>query len=211
MQQRRRVRSFAITALAVASVGCASTPLPSSVPAVPSATAATETVVLPTPVPVPSSSAEVVVTPDLEPPGPLCPGPAVPAPEPNVSVRIGDGAPVPATMGSSTTQTCTTTGVADVGELDYPAPLVGDAGDDLTFAVDGDWHIRWIQVFDRDKREESGDTTREGPVAEGPPEVTIPIPARTGNSIVGMTMWVVSDDGRTVAQLNPSTWVRVED
>ena len=97
-----------------------------------------------------------------------------PPPEPNVSVRIGDGAPVPATMGSSTTQTCTTTGVADVGELDYPAPLVGDAGDDLTFAVDGGWHIRWIQEFDRDKREESGDTTRAGPVADGPAEVTDP-------------------------------------
>jgi hypothetical protein len=114
-------------------------------------------------------------------------------------------------MGSSTTQTCGTTGVADVGELDYPAPLVGHAGDDLTFAVDGGWHIRWIQAYDRDKREGSGDTTREGPVAEGPAEVTIQVPARTGNRIVGMTMWVVSDDGRTVAQLSPSTWVRVED
>ena len=48
-------------------------------------------------------------------------------------------------------------------------------------------------------------------MADGPAEVSIPVPARTGNRIVGMTMWVVSDDGRTVAQLNPSTWVRVED
>ena len=48
-------------------------------------------------------------------------------------------------------------------------------------------------------------------MADGPAEVTIPVPERTGNLIVGMTMWVASDDGRTVAQLSPSTWVRVED
>ena len=161
--QQPRARVLATIALALASVGCATTPPPSSAPAIPSLTPATESVALPTPVPVPSSSAEVVVTSDLEPPVPLCPGPAVAATEPNVSVRIGDGAPVPATMGSWTTQTCGMTEVADVGELDYPAPLIGHPGDDLTFAVDGGWHIRWIQAFDRDKREESGDTTREGP------------------------------------------------
>jgi hypothetical protein len=151
------------------------------------------------------------VTADLEPPVPRCPAPPVVPREPKVRVRVGDGASIPATMGSSVIQTCTTSEVADVGELDYPAPLAARAGDPLTFAVDGGWHIRWIQAFERDKREESGDTTQEGPVADGPAEVTMPVPARAGNKIVGMTMWVVSNDGRTVAQLTPSTWVRVED
>jgi len=46
-------------------------------------------------------------------------------------------------------------------------------------------------------------------VAGGPSEVTIPVPPRTGNIIVGATMWVVRDDGRVVASLTPSVWVRV--
>jgi hypothetical protein len=105
--------------------------------------------------------------------------------------------------------TCSSTGVADVARLDYPAPLVANAGDQLTFAVDGGWHIRWIQAYDRDKRDEGSNTTPGGPVADGP-EVTIAVPARTGDMIVGMTLWAVSGDGRTVAQLNPSVWVRVD-
>ena len=106
--------------------------------------------------------------------------------------------------------TCSTTGSSDVGDLEYPAPLVALADDELTFAVDPGWHILWVEEFDKPKRGEGGNVTPGVRVAGGPAEVTIPVPARTGNMIVGAHLWVVRDDGRLVASVEPMVWVRVE-
>jgi hypothetical protein len=202
--------------LAVAGAGCASAaaPTPASIAtAATSAPAATSVpaspgVAEPTPVPNPSSSADVVVTLDFAPPAPLCPGPLGQVDPPGVRVRIADGAPIAATMGSFGLQTCGTSGEYDVGDLTYPAPLVALAGDELTFAVDPGWQILWFEAFDHPKRGDGGGMTPGVRVAGGPAEVSIPVPGRSGDMTVGMDMWVVRDDGKVTARIEPIVWVQ---
>ena len=162
----------------------------------------------PTPVPNPSSSSDVIVTQDFEPPVPLCPGPLGQVDPPGVRVRIADGEPIAATMGSAGLQTCGTSGASDVGDLTYPAPLVALAGDTLTFAVDPGWRILWFEAFDHPKRGDGANMTPGVRVAGGPAEVSIPVPGRTGDMIVGMDMWVARDDGKVTARIEPTVWVQ---
>ncbi len=108
----RRVRRPAVV-VAVVVLACAAVLVGAvTVPAPASATAPVATPVAqagptlppapadPTPVPNPSSSSDVIVTPDFEPPAALCPGPVGQVDPPGVRVRIGDGQPIAATMGS---------------------------------------------------------------------------------------------------------------
>ena len=217
-RSRRLRRLAAIAVVALACAACSSSPAPS--PASVGATAAAGTPVAqasptqppapadPTPVPNSSSSADVVVTPDFEPPVALCPGPVGPVDLPGVQVRIGDGQPIAATMGSGGIFTCGTSGQFDVGDLTYPAPLVAQATDKLTFAVDRGWKILWFEEFDHPKRGDGGNLTPGVRVAGGPAEVTIPVPGRTGDMTVGMDMWVARDDGKVVAKIEPIVWVQ---
>ena len=127
-----RWHGFAIVVLAFACSGCASSSVPSSAAVAATTAAAPPTTTAPvsprmadpTPVPNPSSSSDVIVTQDFEPPAPLCPGPLGQVDPPGVRVRIADGEPIAATMGSAGLQTCGTSGEYDVGDLTYPAPLV---------------------------------------------------------------------------------------
>ena len=222
MSSRTLRRAHACTALVIVPalvLGACSSSLPpapahstgqAATPVAVAAPTETATRLAPTPVPIPSSSSGVIVTPDFEPPAALCPGPGGQVDPPNVRVRVGDGRSMPATMGASGVMTCSTTGSSDVGELEYPAPLVALADDELTFAVDRGWHILWFEEFDHPKRGEGGSMTPGVRVAGGPAEVTIPVPTRTGNMIVGAHLWVVRDDGRVVASVEPMVWVRVE-
>jgi hypothetical protein len=148
------------------------------------------------------------VTQDFEPPAPLCPGPLRQVDPPVVQVRIADGKPIAATMGSAGLQTCGTSGEFDVGDLAYPAALVATADDKLTFTVDPGWHILWFEAFDHPKRGDDTNVTPGVRVAGGPAEVSIPVPGRAGDMIVGMDVWVARDDGRATAKIEPTVWVR---
>ena len=211
-----RWHGFAIVVLAFACSGCASSSVPSAAAVAATTAAAPPTTTVPvsprmadpTPVPNPSSSSDVIVTQDFEPPAPLCPGPLGPVDPPGVRVRIADGEPIAATMGSAGLQTCGTSGEYDVGDLTYPAPLVALAGDTLTFTVDPGWRILWFEAFDHPKRGDGANMTPGVRVAGGPAEVSIPVPGRTGDMIVGMDMWVARDDGKVTARIEPTVWVR---
>ena len=211
-----RWQGFALLIFAFSCAACASSPAPSAAaiaattPAAPTDTAApvSPRVADPTPVPNPSSSADVIVTQDFEPPAPLCPGPLGQVDPPGVQVRIADGEPIAATMGSGGLQTCGTSGEYDVGDLTYPAALVAFADDRLTFTVDPGWHILWFEAFDHAKLGDGTNMTPGVRVAGGPVEVSIPVPGRAGDMIVGMDVWVARDDGRATARIEPMVWVR---
>ncbi len=211
-----RLRGFAPFILAMACTGCASSPAPSAAAIARTTAAAPATATLPasprvadpTAVPNPTSSADVIVTQDFEPPAPLCPGPLGPVDPPGVRVRIADGEPIAATMGSGGLQTCGTSGEYDVGDLTYPAALVAIGDDRLTFAVDPGWHILWFEAFDHPKRGDGTNMTPGVRVADGPAEVSIPVPGRTGDMIVGLDVWVARDDGKVTAKIEPMVWVR---
>jgi hypothetical protein len=210
----RRDRALvALGLVAVAVIACA-VPLtlePASPP--PRAPAALEQppglVADPTPVPMPSASVDVIVFPDFVPPTPACPAPLGPAEAPAIRVRVGDGDPMAATMASSTVMTCSTTGVSDVGDMRYPAPLVARPDDELIFAVDPGWTILWLDEFDHEKNGEGGNVTPGTRAPDPGNEVAVPVPKRTGDMIVGADIWLIRDDGRIVAQVAPAVWVRV--
>ena len=210
-----RPHGFALVILASVCAGCASSPAPSAA-AVAATTAAPATATVtaspriadPTPVPNPSPSSVVIVAQDFEPPTPLCPGPLEQVDPPRVRVRIADGEPIAATMGSAGLQTCGTSGEYDVGDLTYPAPLVALADDKLTFAVDPGWRILWFEAFDHPKLGDGANMTPGVRVAGGPAEVSIPVPGRTGDMVVGMDVWVAREDGRVTARIEPTVWVR---
>ncbi len=200
----KRLSVFAALVLGVTCVACAASPAPTAVPA----GRQTPSPANPTRVPAPSSSETVVVSPDFEPPDALCPGPLGKVDPPGVRVRIGDREPIAATMGSGGLLTCGTSGQYDVGDLTYPAPLVAQADDKLTFAVDPGWKILWFQEFDNPKRGDGAGMTPGVRVVGGPAEVTIPVPGRTGDMTVGMDMWVARDDGKVIAKIEPIVWVQ---
>jgi hypothetical protein len=181
-----RRHGFALVILAFACSGWHRRPCPARrVAATTSAVPATATVLGspsvadPTPVPNPSSSSDVIVTQDFEPPAPLCPGPLGQVDPPGVRVRIADGEPIAATMGSAGLQTCGTSGEYDVGDLTYASPLVAIADDTLTFTVDPGWRILWFEAFDHPKRGDGSGMT-PGVASRGTAEVSIPVPDGPG-------------------------------
>ena len=209
----RHRASAAIGLLAAVVIACAAPPTPEPALPSPSAPTAVEVpagpVADPTPVPMPSASVDVIVYPDFVPPTPACPAPLGPAEAPGVRVRVGDGAPLAATMGSSMVMTCSTTGVSDVAEMDFPAALVARPDDELIFAVDRGWTSLWLDEFDHEKDGEGGNVTPGTHAPDRGAEVAVPVPGRTGDMIVGANAWVIRDDGRVVAQIAPAVWVRV--
>ena len=184
-----RLRGFAPFVLALACAGCASSPAPSAAAIARDGGGrsgnrgrAGEPAASPTRPPsrIPRRAPDVIVTQDFEPPAPLCPGPLGQVDPPGVRVRIADGQPIAATMGSSGSRRARRPGSTTSATSTYPAPLVALADDELTFAVDPGWHILWFEEFDHPKRGDGGNMTPGVRVAGGPAEVSIPVPAGPG-------------------------------
>jgi hypothetical protein len=111
---------------------------------------------------------------------------------------VGTGPAFIARPYSSTFTTCTTTAVQD-GVPVLPAhSLAAHPGDVLRLVLPSGWRfLRW----------EEGDGPVVGDAAnvdapvdtpDRPQKIEVPVPARSGDSQVGLTLWVIGLDGRTV-------------
>lgn len=60
--------------------------------------------------------------------------------------------------------------------------------------------MHW-QGFDRPALGEGGNVSTGADTPERPRQVDVPVPVRSGDSIAGYTLWVISADGRVVGQL----------
>jgi hypothetical protein len=143
-------------------------------------------------------------------PTPKCPAPPQQVEPPVVSASVGEGPAVTATRGSYTTLTCSMAGSNDA---DPPSPeqaLLAHPGETLRFSVPAGWRFaRW----------EGGDTPLVGDGAhdwppidlpDRPRSIDVPVPSRPNDSIVRLSVVLISDDERAVIELALQVLVRVD-
>jgi hypothetical protein len=197
---RNNLPPLKLAALVVAlfaAVGCNAS-VPSSAPVVsaqPSPAADDPTPVPQGPTATPGEAAE------FEPPAPGCPSPAGPVAPPDVLVSVGDGPGIVATRGPSTLVTCTMSSASDVVSSEPPAGIAAAPGDMLSLSLEAEWRFLHWEGFDRPAAGEGGNVWPGVDTPDRPARIEVPVPARDGDSIAGYTIWVISDDGRVVGQV----------
>lgn len=160
----------------------------------------------PVPTPLPSETPETSAT-SPEPtefalPTPACPSPAKAVAVPDVTVSVGDSPGIVATKGSSTIETCSTTGAIDAAPTDPEVGLQARAGDVLHLALPSGWRfLRW-EGYDRPVAGEGANVWPPVDTPERPDRIDAPVPTRTGDSIVGYTLWLTTSDQRAVGQID---------
>ena len=163
-----------------------------------------------------ASPAAVPETPDATPvattdpfPQPACPGPDQAAAPPEILAHVDGGPAITATSGSSTTMTCSTTGVTDVVGRSPDTPLLADPGDVITLTVPAGWAFTRWEGFDAPVQGEGANVWPPTTVAGRPRSIDVPVPLRSGDSILGLTVVLISDDERTVVEQALELLVRV--
>jgi hypothetical protein len=140
----------------------------------------------------------------FERPAPLCPSPVGEVTMPEVVASVGRAPAIVATAGRSTLITCSTTSAFETVSSDPPLGLMAQTGDTLRLTLPAGWHLLHWSGFDRPMLGE-GDNARTGAeTPDRPRQIEVPVPDRSGDSIVGLTIWVISADGRVVGQLEVS-------
>jgi len=128
---------------------------------------------------------------------------------PAVAASVGDGPAIAPTQGSYTTVTCSTTGSYDADPPSPELPLLAKQGDDLRFTVPTGWRfVRWggsgaPLVGD------GADTWPPTDLPDRPRSISVPVPLRLGDSIVGLSVVLISDDERAIVKLGLQVLVRV--
>jgi hypothetical protein len=175
-----------------------------AVPSVtPAPTASTALVVDPSITPVPGGQAlSPPAGSDFVPPQPGCPGPAGDVTAPPVSVSIGDGPAIVVPVGSATLSTCTTTSVMETVGNDQPIDVPAHAGDRMRLSLPAGWQFLHWNGFDGPVAGEGGNVWPGVDTSDRPVQVDLPVPDRAGQSLASFTLWVISADGRVVAQLD---------
>ena len=128
---------------------------------------------------------------------------------PEVMATVGRAPAIVATAGPSTLVTCSTTSAFETVSSDPPLGLMAQAGDTLRVTLPAGWHMLHWSGFDRTTLGE-GDNARTGAdTPDRPRQIEVPVPNRSGDSIVGLTLFVISADGRVVGQLEISVVVTI--
>ncbi len=120
---------------------------------------------------------------------------------PVVSATVENGPTVAATRGSYTTMTCSTTGVADADPAPPDKPLLARPGDTLRFTVPEGWRFARWEGFDAPLVGEGANVWGPTDLPNRPRSIELPVPLRPNNSIVSLTVVLVSDDERTIIEL----------
>jgi hypothetical protein len=145
------------------------------------------------------------------PPAPGCPSPVDEVTVPDVTVAVGDGPAIVATPGASTLVTCSMTMASDtVGGGEPPDGLSAHAGDLLRLSLPAGWQMLHWEGFDRPAAGEGGNIWPGADTPDRPGQIDVPVPIRSGDSLAGYTLWVISVDGRVVGQLEVSVRVTID-
>jgi len=163
-----------------------------------------------TPVPTDPSTLEPTPVEPVEysPPEPKCPGPAVALEAPRLVVSVGTES-WPVTMASSGVRTCTTSQVNDAPFTDPTVPLTIIAGESVHFVLPDGWHFLHWSGWDRPPNTEGANVFPGATTPERPAFVDVPLPSRSGDSILGIEAWVISDDERSIAGISGAILVRL--
>ena len=138
---------------------------------------------------------------EFVPPSPVCPAPSDEVEPPDVVARIGEGAPLTATRGSSTFTTCSTVATSDVPQpIAPPNGLAAHPGDMIALALPAGWRfLRWEGVDDT--RLDGGTIFPPTDTLERPQQIEIPAGIRPGDYLGFYSLWIISADERVVGQL----------
>jgi hypothetical protein len=120
---------------------------------------------------------------------------------PEVTVSVGAGPAIVATAGPSTLVTCSTTSAFETVSSEPPPGLSAQAGDVLRLSLPLGWQLLHWQGFDHPAVGDGGNIWNGADTPERPRQIDVPVPVRSGDSIAGYTLWVISVDGRVVGQL----------
>jgi len=138
---------------------------------------------------------------EFAPPTPVCPAPPNEVQAPPVTVSVG-GSAILATNGSSGFLTCSTAGSSDAAPTDPTVGVVAHPGDLLTLTLAADRQILRWEGYDHPAGGEGANAWPAVDSPQRPSHVAVPVPLRSGNSIAGYHLWLVSIDGRAVGGLD---------
>jgi hypothetical protein len=140
------------------------------------------------------------------PPDPVCPGPGVAVEAPRLLATV-DAGRLLMTPGSSGVMTCSTTSSSDVVGINPTIPLHLAGATSIRISVPPGWHFLYWEGWDR--RPDGGDAnvTPGGETPDGPTMIEIPAPRRAGRSMVGISAWVATADGRVVSGIEGAVLV----
>jgi hypothetical protein len=162
------------------------------------------------------SSPEPSATPDVEPagfqpPDPVCPAPTEAVPPPAIRLDTADGEiVVPAITREQLVMTCSTTAPSDGAGAE---PEVGETaylGDVIAVSVGEDWRILHWEGSDRPRSEDGVNVITGETPADGPSRIAVAVPDREGDTILGLTIWAQSIDGRVVTSTSLAAWLQIE-
>jgi hypothetical protein len=126
-----------------------------------------------------------------------------------VTVSLGGASAVPTATTGEMVMTCSTVNPSDIGEV-APRPFTAvRAGDPIQVAVETGWEILHWEGFDRPLDGEGTNVIVGETPTDGPRAITIAAPNRTGDVILGVTLWAQTGDGRVIASLSRVIWLQV--
>jgi len=138
---------------------------------------------------------------EFAPPTPLCPAPPNGVKAPTVTGSVA-GSTIVATNGSSGFMTCSTSSSSDAAPADPAVGVAAHPGDLMTLTLSAGWRILRWDGYDHPAGVEGNNVWPAVDTPERPDRIEVPVPVRSGDSIAGYHLWLVSDDGRAVGGLD---------
>ena len=89
----------------------------------------------------------------------------------------------------------------DVISSEPPNGIAAHPGDMLSLSLPAGWRFLHWEGFDRPAVGEGGNLWPGVDTPDRPGRIGVPVPARNGDSIAGYTLWVITNDGRVVGQV----------
>jgi hypothetical protein len=98
---------------------------------------------------------------------------------------------------------------SDVVSSEPPAGIAAAPGDLLSLSLPAGWRFLHWEGFDRPAAGDGSNVWPGVDTTDRPGRIEVPVPARNGDSIAGYTLWVISDDGRVVGQVEIVIQVKI--
>ena len=114
------------------------------------------------------------------------------------------------TITSELVTTCSTVMPSDFAEVEPEEADWFCEGQAIDVAVEEGWQILHWEGFDRPRDSEGTNVIPGGSPEDRPSSITLPVPEREGDVIVGLTIWAQTVDGRVVANVSTTVWLRIE-
>jgi hypothetical protein len=111
----------------------------------------------------------------------------------------------------SQVETCSTTGINDMGAVEPSLSIPALPGDLVRFRLEDDWRLLQWDASDR-LRGQDGVNVIPGETFEtSPAAISVPIPDRTGDVLLGITIRAMRNDDLALATVSTLVWLRISD